>query len=68
MGRVRRRRSKGITTVFHLRNWRAWLPLTLGKTVGTGLRGKVRSLVLDMFSLKDLSDNQVERAGRQMNA
>lgn len=41
---------------------------SVGKTVGTGLRRKVRSLVLDMFSLKDLLDNQVERAGRQMNA
>ena len=38
------------------------------KTVGTGLRRKVRSLFLDMFSLKDLLDNQMERAGRQMNA
>ena len=41
---------------------------SVDKTVGTGLRRKVRSLFLDMFSLKDLLDNHVERAGRRMNA
>ena len=28
VGCVRKRRIRGIATVFDLRNWRAWLPLT----------------------------------------
>lgn len=41
---------------------------SVDKTVGTGLRRRVRSLFLDVFSSKDLLDNHVERAGRRMNA
>lgn len=68
MGRVRKEKQ-GYHHCVSLEKLESMVAIhSVGKPVGTGVRRKVMSLVLDMFSVKDLLDNQVERAGRQVNA
>lgn len=48
---VKKERLRDISTVFSLRNWRTWLPLTRwGRPWGTGLRRQSRSWIWDVSS------------------